>query len=352
MRRLLFDLTAPSFILLLMAGCADPTSANWEGFVTAFLDSSYAANPAFAVALGKHEFDGRLPDFSDAGLKREITRLHRARDQALAFDSARLDSARRFERNYLITVLDGQLFWLERAEWPWKSPQYYSDALDPNAYIARDYAPLPERLKAMTGWARAIPDAVAQARANLRTPMPATYADIGRTGFGGLASFLEKDVPAVFASVKDSALQSAFRDASRDAIKALKDMDTWLAAERKRATNDFAMGPNLFREMLRATEAVDLSLEELEAIAQQDLQRNLDTLKEVCSHYAPGTNRGRLCGTGAGPQARGRCGRRGGAAAPDVGILHPRSPDRLDSRLRPGSRQGITTVHAVELRIP
>src|SRR5215472_6598561 len=76
MRRLLLDLTAASFILLLMGGCADPTPANWERFVTAFLDSSYAADPAFAVALGKHEFDGRLPDLSDAGLKREITRLH------------------------------------------------------------------------------------------------------------------------------------------------------------------------------------------------------------------------------------------------------------------------------------
>src|SRR3954466_9908401 len=112
-------------IVLLVGACAAPPptvqrSAEWDAFVQEFLDSSYAADPAFAVNLGRHEYDGRLADFSDAGIRHQIDRLHAARDRTLGFDSARLDSAQRFDREYLVSVIDSQLFWMERAEWPWK----------------------------------------------------------------------------------------------------------------------------------------------------------------------------------------------------------------------------------------
>ena len=151
---------------------SDPAPQEWDAFVNEFLEASYTVDPAFAVRLGRHDFDGRLADFGDAALRREIARLHAARQHALGIDSMRLDAARRFDRVYLMAVIDGQLFWLETAEWPWKNPQFYSDALDPAPYVTRDYAPLPTRLKAMIGWARAVPTVVSQVRANLRTPLP------------------------------------------------------------------------------------------------------------------------------------------------------------------------------------
>src|SRR5690242_6018778 len=81
-------------LLLALLACAGPPpqihSTVWDDFVKHFLDSSYAADPAFAVTLGRHEFDGRLPDFSDAGIRRQIARLRAAREKALAFDFAKL----------------------------------------------------------------------------------------------------------------------------------------------------------------------------------------------------------------------------------------------------------------------
>src|SRR5258708_33894806 len=97
-------------------------------------------------------------------------------------------------------------------------------------------------MKALTRWARAVPAAVAQVRANLKTPLPPTYADIGRTQFGGLASFLETDVPGVFAAVTDSALRTEFTAANAEAVRALKETDAWFAAERNRATGSCATG--------------------------------------------------------------------------------------------------------------
>src|SRR5207244_2066728 len=42
-----------------------------------------------------------------------------------------------------------------------------------------------------------------------------------------------------------------------------------------------------FREMLRATEQVDMPLEDLERAGRQDLDRNLAALREACARYAP-----------------------------------------------------------------
>ena len=48
-----------------------------------------------------------------------------------------LDGSRRLQRTYLVDVVEGQLFWLEEAKWPWKNPTWYADHLDPSVYVAR-----------------------------------------------------------------------------------------------------------------------------------------------------------------------------------------------------------------------
>lgn len=54
------------------------------------------------------------------------------------------------------------------------------------------------------------------------------------------------------------------------------------------ATDAFALGPDKFGEMLRATERVDVPLAQLKAIAERDLQRNLAVLREACATFDVG----------------------------------------------------------------
>ncbi|HEU5171698.1 MAG TPA: DUF885 domain-containing protein, partial [Gemmatimonadales bacterium] len=263
--------------------------------VDEFIESYFQANPHVAVYQGRHEFDGRFPEWSAAALREEIARLHRMRDQAQGFDTAGLDPAHRFERDYLLALVDGDLFWLEQAEWPWRNPVFYGQALDPNVYLTRPYAPLAERMRAYVRWAQAVPQAATHVRANLRTPLPRAYVDIGRIRFGGLIPYVERDVPPIFATVTDTALQAAFRTATAGAVQALRELDAWLASERARGTDAFALGPDLFREMLRATERVDVPLERLEEIGRADLERNLRALEQACARYAGGGRSVQAC---------------------------------------------------------
>jgi hypothetical protein len=262
----------------------------WDSYVNEFLEAYFKAHPDFAVRAGRHEFDGKLPDWSAEGFAREAKRLHTAKERVASFPELTLSPRQRFEREYIASVIDADLFWIESAEWPFRCPQYYADSIDPDVYVSREYAPLDQRLKAYTAYAQAIPSAVEQIRKNLRTPLPKTFVDIGHTTFGGLISFYQKDVPAIFASVKDAQLQKDFTAANEGAIKAMKEIDEWFKSQTPTANDNFALGAVKFSEMLKATERVDVPLEELAQIGRKDLDRNLAALKDACATYAPGAS--------------------------------------------------------------
>jgi hypothetical protein len=267
---------------------ASAPSASWDAFVAEFIDARFAIQPQFGVRAGRHEFDGRLPDFSRAGLAKNAAQLRGALDRARAFDAGSLDERQRFERDYVLAQVEGNLFWLETAQWPFTSPGYYGWALDPNVYVEREYAPLEQRMRAYTVYARAIPAATAQIRENLRAPMPRTYVQLGHIIFGGLASFYEKDVPGVFAAVNDPRLREEFDAANAGAIKAMQDLNAWFTGLEAGATDQFALGAEKFSQMLRATEGVDVPIARLKEIGERDLERNLASLREACAQFAPG----------------------------------------------------------------
>ena len=67
----------------------------------------------------------------------------------------------------------------------------------------------------------------------------------------------------------------------------MTDEAAWLERQRASATQDFALGAERFARMLAATEAVTISLEELEALGRADLGRNQEALRSACATFAP-----------------------------------------------------------------
>jgi hypothetical protein len=263
-------------------------AGSWDRHVRSFLAGYFDAHPTFAAGAGRHEFDGRLPDWSPEAIEAEVARLRGERSRTAEFDSATLDERRAFEREILMAVVDADLFWLEAAEWHRRNPLFYAGSLDPNLYLAREYAPLPQRMRAYVDYARAVPRAAEQVRANLRTPMPRTHAELGEMSFGGLAGYFESDVPAVFAAVDDADLQREFRQANAEAERAMRELGAWFHDQLSGGTEDFRLGADLYSRMLWDTERVDVSLAGLEEAGRRDLERNLAALREACAAYAPG----------------------------------------------------------------
>ncbi len=289
---------APAFATTTAATPAVATAAakassvpnpKWSPFLDAYREAYFAAEPAFAVSQGRHEFDGKLPDWSAAGIKKQVAWLKQQRKLAAAFKDASLTPEQRFERDYLLARIDIDLFWSDEAAEPFHNPSYYLDGgLEPSVYIARPYAAADVRLKAFTAYLKAIPVAIAQIRANLKTPLPKTFVERGIAAFGGYASFYRDDAPKAFASVTDAALQADFKAAIEPAAQAMQGMADWLTSEQPKATDNFALGPKKFADMLWKTERVNTPLKRLEAVGRADLARNLAALKDACAQVLPG----------------------------------------------------------------
>jgi uncharacterized protein (DUF885 family) len=287
-------------VLVCMAGCnqapqsktpaqrpPSQASQQWKQTADGFVQSYFAAQPFFAAQQGKHEYDGQLPDLSAHGIKREIARLHDQRDQLNAVDPSQLEPQERFDRTYLLNVVDRDLFYLEKAHFPSTDPYWYLGAIDPDMYLSRNYAPLNVRMKAYIKYARGIPKMATNIQDNLKGPLPKTFVELGIAVFGGFVDFYKKDVAAVFASVSDPAMQKDLTDADTNAANAMANLTAYLTGLRKTATDNFALGKDLYAQMVKDTEMVDLPIEQIEAAGRADLERNTAAIKAECANYLP-----------------------------------------------------------------
>lgn len=265
----------------------DSDGSAWGDYMEKFLTGYFPINPYFAIYQGRHEYDGQLADFSPAGLKAMIDYRKKTVADAQAIDETKLSDAQKFERQYLINSMQGELFWLEEADQPHKNPAYYVGALDPSVFIARPYADAEIRMKAMIKYLGNIPKAAEQIKANLKLPLPATFVKYGQAGFGGLADSYTGDAKEAFASVKDAGLQKQYDAAAAKAAAAMKELSAYVGSQPGTA-GGFELGAAKFADMVRKTEGVDIPLAQLTAIGQADLRRNQAALAKVCASYAPG----------------------------------------------------------------
>ncbi|HEV7233871.1 MAG TPA: DUF885 domain-containing protein [Sphingorhabdus sp.] len=265
---------------------AADTSA-WGKYMAGFLDGYFKVAPTLGVGQGRHEFDGQLPDWSSEGLKAMIDYRKKAIADAQAVPEADLTDAQKFERDYLVKSMEGELFFLEDVQGQYSNPGFYIGALDPNVYIARPYADATTRMKAFITYANNVPKAAEQIRGNLKLPLPATFLKLGQAGFNGFAEYYTGDAKKAFAEVKDEALQKQFDEAAAKAATAMKDLATHIGSK-PAVDGGYALGADKFAKMVLKTEGVNVSLDELEAIGRADLKANQDALAKACATYAPG----------------------------------------------------------------
>src|SRR5262245_25330979 len=121
--------TLLALLILTLSACTRqesapaPTANNaqtWAATRDALIEEYLKAQPAFAVYQGRHEYDGQLPDWSAEGIAAEVKRLHAARDRAAGVTG--LSGGEAFERDYLVSQFDKDLFWIEDVQQPFTNP--------------------------------------------------------------------------------------------------------------------------------------------------------------------------------------------------------------------------------------
>jgi hypothetical protein len=119
---------------------------------TASGDSAFkelAWSPEASVALGFHQYDGKLTDYSRASLDQELSRL-KAFDQQLGkLDTSTLSPAMFYDYRILRAGVRNDIFNFEDKESYTKNPMTYAGAIDVNIYVKRNFAPLEDRVRSI-----------------------------------------------------------------------------------------------------------------------------------------------------------------------------------------------------------
>lgn len=254
-----------------------------------YLEALFDTYPPLASSLGLHDYDGRVPDFRESARNRRTAALRAFKRRLADIPRDALDAEDSHDYTLLSLSVDEELFELETLREVERNPMAYSGALDVSGYVKRNYAPLERRVEALTDHLGHFPDVLAAAREILQPQIPLPFLDTSLEVFMGTVQFLEHDLPAAVRPVGAGALWSRFERANTDALAALRAFAQHLDKDlRPRATDDFAIGEDRFRTMLRLGEMVDLPLSRLLEIGRDDMARNQRRLRDVAARLAPG----------------------------------------------------------------
>lgn len=276
-------------VVLLVACSSAPKTATTASAVPgqgfdelsgAVVQHLYQLEPWSAVSLGLHEFDGKLPDRSPAGLSRAIAQLQgdRAALEAIAGDS--LTGAQHEDRDVLVLAVRERLFTFVDLDAFHANPMSYSDPINLDAYIIRDYAPVAQRAAAVAAMCTALPGYLAQARSNLKLPIPRTWIDTALLQTRGLVDFVDHDV-------REQLRQASISPALDTCKAVLTEHAAWLEKQQPQGTTLFALGEAKFLKMLTETQGVTTDLAHLHALADADLARNTAAIVEAAHKIDP-----------------------------------------------------------------
>ena len=250
--------------------------------------------PTAGSRIGRHEYDGRLPDFSGSRIGRRVEELHRTLAQLSAIPEDDADGADRqartdrLSRGLLEMFLRRELFNLEEMRTLHNNPQRQVGYIGVGSYVQRDYAPLPDRLRSATAILQDVPDFLAILD-NLTEPeLGEPVRDMAVEAYRGMASFYRTGLAAASAECARAAPDVA---AEFDMVRETAAVAVAAFAQRlqdRQARPDFAIGRGLYSRMLQVGEGVDTPLSDVLSIGQANLEQNLRRLDEAAALVAPG----------------------------------------------------------------
>jgi uncharacterized protein (DUF885 family) len=247
--------------------------------------------PSNGTAVGYHQYDAQLEDYSRKNIEAEIADLKtfETRVEAIHPDNSAADFVPRSDREMVLSNIRSALLTLETIRPLEKNADNYSSICANGAFVLmeRKFASPDERLRSLVAREKQMPTLLASARANLKNP-PHVYTEIAIEQLPDIISFFEHDVPTAFADARDPALKAEFAQTNATVIAELKSYLDWLKSDLlPRSNGDFRIGADAFSKKLQYDEMVDLPLDKLLEIGWADLHKNQAHFVEVAKELEP-----------------------------------------------------------------
>ena len=259
------------------------TAADTAKADAAFADLSKRAlegwlqlSPVSATQIGEHKYDGELDDLSAAGRQKGLAFSKKILAELDATDTAALSRENQVDAAILRNQLQYDIWTAETLQsWAW-DPQVYNNVAGGAIYglMAREFAPLPERLKSATARMQKIPALLAQARENLDPArVPKVHAETVAKQNAGILSIVDTFITPNLKDLPEA--DRAQTEAAIDGLKkAVAEHQAWLDKTLvPNAKGDFRIGQTLYDQKLQFALLSSLSRADIKQRAEGELKR-------------------------------------------------------------------------------
>jgi uncharacterized protein (DUF885 family) len=274
-------------IALFIASPALAQSATDEAFrnlADEYISDLTNLSPINATLVGDHSADGELDRIDAAGREETLALLRDYQAALEALDLAALTKENRVDALLLLHRVEDDIWSIETLqEWAW-NPLYYVRLSGSAIYglVARDFAPVEQRLESVASRLERLPHFLEQARGALDPErVPKIHAETAVAQNPGLGSIIDNMIlPHMGALPAD--LRERLGTAIETARNALADHQAWLEEELvPRANGDFRIGAELYDAKLAYMLNSPLSRKDIRARAEFEYQDVRNRMYEI-----------------------------------------------------------------------
>ncbi|HFF3759352.1 DUF885 domain-containing protein [Stenotrophomonas forensis] len=240
------------------------------------LDTWMQLSPVSATQIGDHRYDSELDDLSAAGQQKTVAAYKALLGELDKIEVAKLGRENQVDAAILRNQLQSEI-WnaevLQSGKW---DPQLYNGIAGSAIYglMAREFAPLPERLKSATARMEKLPAIFAQARENLDPArVPKIHAETVAKQNKGILSIIDTFITPHIGELPQ-ADQQRLQAAIDGLKKAVDEQQTWLDKTLvPNAKGDFRIGAEKYDQKLKFALSSSLSRQEIGERARAELKR-------------------------------------------------------------------------------
>ncbi len=240
------------------------------------LDTWMQLSPVSATQIGDHRYDSEIDDLSAAGQQKTVAAYKGLLAELDKIDVAKLGRENQVDAAILRNQLQSEI-WnsevLQSGKW---DPQVYNGLAGSALYglMAREFAPLPDRLKSATARMEKLPAIFAQARENLDPArVPKIHAETVAKQNKGILSIVDTFITPHIGELPQ-ADQQRLQAAIDGLKKAVDEQQTWLDKTLvPNAKGDFRIGAEKYDQKLKFALNSSLSRQEIGERARAELKR-------------------------------------------------------------------------------
>ncbi len=259
------------FMCLMLVSCSPRQTEDqkFEGLAKNYIDKLMQMKPEWATGLGDHRYDSKLSDYSMAGIQADRTFNKTYLDSLATINLNALNPANTIDYKIMKTNLESWLFQIDTLrDYEW-NPLNYNVGGAVYGLLAREFAPMKDRLISVRERLKGIPAVLAAARANLKNP-PRIHTETAIRQNPGTISMIRDELKTYLDQVPE--LKDEFAPIQAEAVKALEEYGQWMEKELlPTATGEFRLGDEKFRRKLYYSLESDLTKEDILASGEEDL---------------------------------------------------------------------------------